>query len=95
MADAGIKNQHTVLRAALTQAVRWGWASTNVASMARLRSAKTKQRNVMSVDDVRAVMAAAATIDPPRLSPCAWRRLPERAEPSLPRCSGRTSATGC
>jgi integrase len=64
MADAGIKNQHSVLRAALTQAVRWGWASTNVASIARLRSSKTKPRNVMSVDEVRAVMAAAATIDP-------------------------------
>jgi integrase len=64
MADAGIKNQHSVLRAALTQAVRWEWASTNVASMARLRSTRTKQRSVMSVDEVRAVMATAATIDP-------------------------------
>ena len=64
MADAGIKNQHSVLRAALAQAVRWGWVSTNVASMARLRSSKTQQRSVMSVDEVRAVMAAAATIDP-------------------------------
>jgi len=64
MADAGVKNQHSVLRAALTQAVRWGWASTNVASMARLRSTRTQQRSVMSVDEVRAVMAAAATIDP-------------------------------
>jgi integrase len=64
MADAGIKNQHSVLRAALTQAVRWGWASTNVASMARQRSTRTQQRSVMSVDEVRAVMATAATIDP-------------------------------
>ena len=37
MADAGIKNQHGVLRAALSQAVRWGWVSSNVASLARLR----------------------------------------------------------
>ena len=64
MADAGIRNQHSVLRAALAQAVRWGWVSTNVASMARLRSSKTQQRSVMSVDEVRAVMTAAATIDP-------------------------------
>jgi integrase len=63
LADAGIRNQHTVLRAALTQAVRWGWASTNVASMARLRSTKTQQRRVLSVDEVRAVISAAATID--------------------------------
>mgnify|MGYP000973372623 FL=1 len=63
MADAGIKNQHGVLRAALSQAVRWGWVSSNVASLARLRSTKTQQRTVMTVDDVRAVMEAAASID--------------------------------
>ncbi len=63
MRDAGIKNQHGVLRAALSQAVRWGWASNNVAAMSRLRSTKTQQRTVMSVDDIRAVMASAATID--------------------------------
>ena len=38
MQDAGIKNQHGVLRAALSQAVRWGWVSTNAAGMAGLRS---------------------------------------------------------
>jgi hypothetical protein len=43
MGDAGIKNQHGVLRAALSQAVRWGWVSTNVASLARLRSTKTRR----------------------------------------------------
>jgi integrase len=64
MGDAGIENLHGVLRAALTQAVRWGWASSNVASMARLRSAKTKRRSVMTLEEVRAVMAAAASIDP-------------------------------
>lgn len=64
MADAGIKNQHGVLRAALAQAMRWGWVSSNVASLARLRSTKTKQRSVMTVDDVWAVMTAAASIDP-------------------------------
>ena len=62
--DAGIKNQHGVLRAALSQALRWGWVSTNVASLARLRSTKTQRRDVMTLDEVRAVMAAAATIDP-------------------------------
>jgi integrase len=64
MRDAGIKNQHGVLRAALSQAVRWGWANTNVASMARLRSTKTPRRTVMTLDEVRAVMAAVAAIDP-------------------------------
>ena len=63
MADPGIKNQHGVLRAALSQAVRWGWVSSNVASLARFRSTKVQQRSVMFVDEVRAVMTAAASID--------------------------------
>ncbi len=62
--DAGIKNLHGVLRAALSQAERWGWVSNNVAGIARLKSSKTQQRSVMSLDDVRAVMTVAATIDP-------------------------------
>ena len=56
--DAGIRNLHGVLRAALAQAERWGWVTNNVAAMARLRSSKVKQRSVMTVGDVRAVMAA-------------------------------------
>ena len=64
MQDAGIRNQHGVLRAALSQAERWGWIGTNVASMARLRSSRTEPRDVMSVDDVRAVVEAATAIDP-------------------------------
>jgi integrase len=67
MADAGIKNLHAVLRAALSQAERWGWVSNNVAGIARLKSSKTQQRSVMTLDDVRAVMTAAATIDPAAL----------------------------
>ncbi len=67
MADAGVKNLHGVLRAALSQAERWGWVSNNVAGIARLKSSKTQPRTVMTLDDVRAVMAAAATIDPAAL----------------------------
>ncbi len=64
MADAGLRNLHGVLRAALAQAQRWGWVSTNVASLARLRSSKVKQRTVLSSEDVLKVIDAAATIDP-------------------------------
>jgi len=64
MKDAGIRNQHGVLRAALSQAERWGWVSSNVAAMARRKTLKSQPRGVMSLDDVRAVMAAAAEIDP-------------------------------
>lgn len=56
--DAGLRNLHTVLRAAIAQAVRWGWVSTNVAARARLRSAKTAPRGAMELEDVLAVLAA-------------------------------------
>jgi integrase len=62
--DVGIKNLHDVLRASLAQAERWGWVSNNVAALARRRSRKTPPRSVMTLDDVRAVMTAAAQIDP-------------------------------
>jgi integrase len=61
--DPAIRNQHTVLRAALSQAVRWGWASSNAASLARLRASKAQPRQAMSLEDVQAVLTAAATVD--------------------------------
>jgi len=57
MADAGIKNLSGC-------DARRAVASNNVAGIARLKSSKTQQRSVMTLDDVRAVMMAAATIDP-------------------------------
>ena len=94
--DAGIKNQHGVLRAALSQAVRWGWVGTNVASLARLRSTKIQRREVMTLDDVRAVMAAAAAIDPAAAAhPPRSRRSPAPDAPSWLRCGGPTYATAC
>jgi hypothetical protein len=63
LGEGTIRNRHTVLRAALTQAVRWGWASSNVAMAARLRSSKRAPRDAMTVEDVRAVMEAAREID--------------------------------
>jgi integrase len=62
--DAGIKNQHGVLRAALGQAQRWGWVNANVAALARLRTSRTRKREAMSAEDVRAVIAAANEFDP-------------------------------
>lgn len=34
--ESSLRNQHVVLRAALSQAARWGWVSTNVAALATL-----------------------------------------------------------
>jgi len=54
-----VRNQHGVLRAALAEAVRWEWASTNMASLARLRSTKTPPRPAITVADVQAAILAA------------------------------------
>jgi len=61
--ETAIRSRHAVLRAALAQAVRWDWVSGNVASNARLGQRRQTQRESMSVDEVRAVIAAAASID--------------------------------
>ena len=62
--DPTIRNHHIALRAALAQAARWGWIATNPASLARLRSTKVEPRRAMTIADVRAVIAAAAAVDP-------------------------------
>jgi integrase len=62
--EASIRNQHNVLRAALAQAVRWGWISINAAGAARLRHPKRSPRSAMTPDQVRTVLAAAASIEP-------------------------------
>lgn len=62
--EAAIRGRHSVLRAALAQAVRWGWVAVNVGSAARLRHSKQTPRAAMTADQVRAVIAAARAIDP-------------------------------
>jgi integrase len=62
--DGSIRSRHAALRAALGQAVRWGWLQTNVASAAKLRTAKRAPRDAMTVDEVRAVIEAASEIEP-------------------------------
>jgi integrase len=64
MQDAGIRNQHGALSAAFGQALRWGWVSQNVVAMAQRKTTKKQPRGVMSLDDVRAAIAAAAEFDP-------------------------------
>jgi hypothetical protein len=81
LGDATVRNQHGVLRAALAQAVRWAWAASNMASLARLRSTNTLPRRAMTLADVQAVIVAAALIRP--------------VGPSWRRCRGASSTTGC
>lgn len=64
MQDAGIRNQHGALSAAFGQALRWGWVSQNVVAMAQRKTTKKQPRGVMSLDDVRSAIAAAAEFDP-------------------------------
>jgi integrase len=61
--EAAIRCRHVVLRAALSQAVRWEWVPANVASRATLRAARKTPREAMTLEDVRAVLAAAREID--------------------------------
>ena len=57
--EGSIRNQHLVLRAAVTQAVRWGWVTTNVVAVAHLGRRKQSPRGSLSADEVRRVLAAA------------------------------------
>ncbi len=60
--DAQIRNFHTLLRAAFGQAVRWELLPTNPVAVARPQRAKKVPRGVMSVEEVGAALATAATV---------------------------------
>jgi integrase/predicted nucleotidyltransferase len=62
--ESAIRGRHSVLRAALAQALRWEWVGSNPASQAVLRQPKRQPREAMTADDVRAAIAAANEIDP-------------------------------
>jgi integrase len=64
MGDGAILNRHRTLRAALTQALRWGWVSANVAGLARLNLSRRPPRGAISEDEVRLVLKKASEIDP-------------------------------
>ena len=57
-----IRCRQGVPRAALAQAERWGWVTSNVARLATLRSVKVTRRESMSSEDVRTVIEAAPTL---------------------------------
>ncbi len=69
--EGSIRNQHTVLRSALQQAVRWEWIATNPASSAPIESPKRQQQRTLTNDEVRAVITAAAGVH--ELAPLAFR----------------------
>jgi integrase len=61
--EGSVRNRHIVLRAALSQGVRWGWLATNPSSAARLTQRKRAPRQAMSIEEVQAVVLAAGSID--------------------------------
>ena len=84
--ESSLRNQHLVLRAALSQAARWGWVSTNVVALATLGRRKTQPRSAMSADEVRAVIAAATGSTRRPVLRSAWPRSRARAARSCVRC---------
>jgi integrase len=59
-----IRNHHAIISSALHQAVRWGWVRSNVAELAKPPRAQHKRVHAPSVEDVRAVVAAAEDREP-------------------------------
>ncbi len=57
--EGSIRNQHTVLRASMTLAARWGWVSGNVVALATLGRRRARPRGSLSVVEVRRVLDAA------------------------------------
>ena len=64
LGDSAIRNRLTVLRAALQQAVVWGWIPSNPAALTRPPGVKRSPRDVMSPADAVAVIKAASDTDP-------------------------------
>jgi integrase len=61
--DSAIHNRLVVVRAALHQAVVWGWISANPAALARAPRRKRAPREAMAPEEAIAAIAAAAQVD--------------------------------
>jgi integrase len=61
--ETAVRSRHSVLRAALAQAVRWEWIPTDPAAAARLRQPKRTPREGMGIEELRAALGAAREID--------------------------------
>ena len=62
--ESAIHNRLVVVRAALQQAMVWGWISVNPAALARAPRRKRVPRAAMSPEEAIAAIAAAARVDP-------------------------------
>jgi len=64
LSPASIRKAHTIVRAALAQAVRWGWTTTNVAALARPPLVPKAVIATPKPATVRRMLAAAREHDP-------------------------------
>jgi len=64
LGPASIRKAHTIVRAALAQAVRWGWAPANVAAMARPPIVPKVVIPTPNPTQVRRMLATAREHDP-------------------------------
>ncbi|MCP4083714.1 MAG: hypothetical protein GY745_01450 [Actinomycetia bacterium] len=62
--ESQIRNLHTLLRAAFSQAVRWELLPANPVASAKLRRRKKTPRGVMSVDEVALALTVAEQVHP-------------------------------
>ena len=69
--ESSIRNQHTALRAALQQAVRWEWIATNPAAAAPIEQPKRQQKGTLTNDEVRRLIEVAAEVH--EMAPLAFR----------------------
>ena len=64
LAPATVRQIHAVIRASLNQGERWGLVGRNVARLASAPSQPQREQHPPSIDDVHALLAASAAIDP-------------------------------
>ena len=69
--ESSIRNQHTALRAAFQQAVRWEWIATNPAAAAPIEQPKRQQKGTLTNDEVRRLIEVAADVH--EMAPLAFR----------------------
>lgn len=69
MSAANVPHYHATIRAALNQAVRWGWVSGNVALRATIASAPRHEMHVPSIEQARELVVRAEKTVSPDLGP--------------------------
>ncbi len=69
MTAATVLHHHRVLRAALSQAERWGWITRNPAKFASVASSRTPELHVPTPEQAQALVLRAASTASPDLGP--------------------------